>query len=371
VLAAITTAAAAIALAAGLRAGADSGGDPPASRPAPEPAATLSASELAGQRLIAGFEGTAPPRGLLRMLAGGGLAGVILFEDNLTGGRATRRLTARLQAAAARSRIAAPLLVMTDQEGGLVERFGGPPAASAATMGERGSAYARRQGVRTARALRERGINVDLAPVLDLGRPGSAIAAEGRAFGSRPGEVIAAGVDGFAAGLRSGGVAATAKHFPGLGGATTNTDLAAQRIDLGAAELRAADEAPFAAFSDLADPGGGLVMLALATYPALAPDPAALAPAIATGELRRRLGFEGVSITDSLDAAAARAWGDRDEVALAAARAGSDLLLYGDWRTAARARDALLAALRRGRLDRAGFERSATRVITLRESLGG
>jgi beta-N-acetylhexosaminidase len=235
-------------------------------------------------------------------------------------------------------------------------------------MGVRGVAYARRQGARTARALADRGVNVDLAPVLDLARPGSAIAAEGRAFGRRPGDVIAAGVDGFAAGLRSGGIAATAKHFPGLGAATTNTDLAVQRIDLGAAVLRAADEAPFAAF---ADAGGELVMLGLATYPALAPDPAALAPEIATGELRERLGFDGVSITDSLDAAAARAWGSRREVARAAAGAGTDLLLYGDWRTAVTARDALVAALRHGRLARAGFERSAARVISLREDLDG
>jgi beta-N-acetylhexosaminidase len=348
--------------------GSGSGDRPETPTAAPAPAAAFSPAELAGQRLVAGFEGTEAPRGLLRMLAGGGLAGVILFEDNLAGKRATRRLTARLRSAADRGPVAAPLLVMVDQEGGQVERFAGPPAASAAAMGERGPGYARRQGARTARALLDRGINIDLAPVLDLARPGSAIAAEGRSFGARPGPVIAIGVDGFAAGLRSGGVATTAKHFPGLGGAATNTDLAAQRIELGAAALRTVDEAPFAAFAAF---GGELVMLGLATYPALAPEPAALAPAIATGELRDRLGFDGVSITDSLDAAAARAWGDRDEVARAAAGAGADLLLYGDWRTAAAAGDALVAALRRGHLDRAGFERSVERVIALRQALPG
>lgn len=365
---------AALALGAGLIVGSGSGGDSdpdsaPAAAPAaaPGPVAELARSELAGQRLVAGFDGTDPPPGLLRALAAGELAGVILFEDNIAGRRATARTAERLQAAAARGPVAAPLLVMADQEGGPVERFGGPPAASAATMGERGTTPARRQGARTAAALRARGINVDLAPVLDLARPGSALAAEGRTFGSTADEVIAVGVDGFAAGLRGGGVAATAKHFPGLGAASTNTDLAAQRIDRAAAALRDADEAPFAAF---ADAGGELVMLALATYPALAPEPAALAPEIATGELRGRIGFDGVSITDSLDAAAARAWGGRGEVARAAAAAGADLLLYGDWRTAASVHGDLVAALRRGRLDRAGFERSAARVIALRTDVG-
>lgn len=363
---------AALALAAGLIVGAGSGDEAgSAGSPAPEAGSglempQLDVPELAGQRLVAGFSGADPPPGLLRMLAAGELAGVILFEENIAGRRATARMAARLQAAAARGPVAAPLLVMVDQEGGAVERFAGPPAASAAAMGERGAAFARRRGARTAAALRARGINVNLAPVLDIARPGSAIAAEGRAFGSAADDVIAVGVEGFAAGLREGGVAATAKHFPGLGAATTNTDLAAQRIDLGAAALRAADEAPFAAFVDA---GGELVMLGLATYPALAPDPAALAPEIATGELRDRLGFDGVSITDSLDAAAARAWGDRGEVARAAAGAGADLLLYVDWRSAAAAHGDLVTALRGDRLDPAGFELSAARVTVLRAGL--
>ena len=112
-------------------------------------------------------------------------------------------------------------------------------------------------------------------------------------------------------------------------------------------------------------------MLGLATYPALSRTPAALAPEIATGELRDRLGFDGVTITDSLDAAAAQAWGDRDEVALAAAGAGTDLLLYGDWRTAA-----VVDRHPRRRAPRAAASTappsssSAERVAALRGTLG-
>ena len=166
--------------------------------------------------------------------------------------------------------------------------------------------------------------------MLDLARPGSAIAAERRSFGSEPADVIAS-----ARRLRGG--PARGRHrrdreaLPGLGAAGVNTDFDAQSISVPLDQLRALDEAPFAAF---ADSGGELIMLGLASYSAFGNLPAALDPAIATGELRARLGFDGVSITDSLDAAAALAYGDRREVALAAAGAGSDLLLYGDWRTA-------------------------------------
>jgi beta-N-acetylhexosaminidase len=342
--------------------GEDDGSSPPAEEPLP----ALTPDQLAGQRLIAGFDGTRLPAGLERMVAAGELAGVILFAENIVSRERTSRLVASLQSIERPAGLEAPLAVVVDQEGGLVRRIPGPPTASAEEMGQRGAGFAAGQARATAASLLTYGINVNLAPVLDIARPDSAIAAEGRSFGSDPAGVIAVGVDGFAAAQSGGGVASTAKHFPGLGGATTNTDLEAQRIDTSRAKLERADEAPFAAFTDA---GGEIIMLSLATYPAFANRPAALARGIATGELRDRLGFEGVSITDSLDAAAARAFGDRDQVALTAASAGSDLLLYGDWRTAREINRTLSSRLEAGGLDRAAFEDSVGRVLALREGL--
>ena len=82
-----------------------------------------------------------------------------------------------------------PLLVMVDQEGGLVKRLGGAPSASAAQMGGRGAAFSRRQGSPPAANLRDVGVNVDLAPVLDVARPGGDIAETERGFGSSAGAV--------------------------------------------------------------------------------------------------------------------------------------------------------------------------------------
>ena len=258
-----------------------------------------------------------------------------------------------------------PLLIMVDQEGGLVKRLAGAPAASAAEMGARGAAYSRAQGRRTAANLRQVGVNVDLAPVLDVARPGGTIAAAERGFGSTASEVIATAIP-FAAALRRGGVAATGKHFPGLGAAPENTDFAVQRIGLSKQDLRAVDEAPYRAF---AAAGGDVVMLSTAIYPAFSPDPAAFAPEIATAELRGRLGFAGVSVTDALDTVAVRAFGGPARAGVAAARAGTDLLLFTEPAPAERARRALVAQLRAGSLDRARFEASAQRVLELRREL--
>ena len=356
--------AAAIAAASALAIGGGNEAGTPSS-PATDLAASLAPGELVGQRLIAGWEGEEPPGGLKRMIRSGGVAGVILFDDNVGSRSSTRRRMSELQRLAPGD--AGPLLVTVDQEGGLVKRLPGPPDASAEVMGSQGPEFARAEGRRTARSLRSYGINVDLAPVLDVARPGGAIDNEARSFGGSPERVSRIGVEGFAAGLRDGGVAATAKHFPGLGMVATNTDFASQKVRTSKSQLRRTDEPPFEAF---AGSGGELVMLSVATYTAFSDRPAAFSRSIVTGELRRRLGFEGVSITDGLGAAAAQAFGGDGEIALAAVGAGNDLLLYTDWREARSARNLLRERLAKGRLDREEFETSVARVLALRDSLG-
>lgn len=333
--------------------------------PPPPVASTLPASQLAGERIVVGFEGAAVPARLREMVRRGRIAGVVLFAANFPSRAAGRSLIASLQAIRRPPALRDPLLVMVDQEGGLVKRVGGAPTASAREMGERGAAFSREQGRRTAANLRALGVNVDLAPVLDVARPGGTIAATKRGFGSTAARVSATAVP-FAAALQAGGVAATGKHFPGLGAAPENTDFAVQRIGLSKRELRRVDEAPYRAF---AAAGGAIAMLSTAIYPALSPRPAAFAGAVATGELRTRLGFAGVSITDALETVAVRAFGGPAKAGLAAARAGTDLLLFPDLPPAERARRALVAKLRHGALDRAGFEASAQRVLDLRKGL--
>jgi beta-N-acetylhexosaminidase len=339
-------------------------GQPP--KAAVEPAAKLPLRQLAGQRVLTSLESTAVPAKLKAAIRAGEVAGVVLFAGSFPSRAAGHQLIADLQSIRRPRLLRDPLLIMVDQEGGLVKRVSGPPNASAQEMGERGAAYSRKQGGLTGRNLRDLGVNVDLAPVLDVARPGGTIAETERGFGETAASVAAAAVP-FAEGLQTGGVAATAKHFPGLGAAGENTDDAVQRIGLSKAQLRAVDEAPYAAYVAA---GGDLVMLSTAIYPALSPAPAAFSRAIATGELRTRLGFEGVSVTDALETVAVRAFGGPAEAGVAAARAGSDLLLYTHLGAAEDARRALVAKLRAGRLDREEFEASVQRVLELRGKLG-
>ena len=163
-------------------------------------------------------------------------------------------------------------------------------------------------------------------------------------------------------------MAATAKHFPGLGAATENTDFEAQTpAALEGANCATSTSAPYRAYIAA---GGKLVMLSTAIYPALldrAPPPSA--SRIVTGELRGRLGFRGVTITDSLGSAAVAEFGGQREVAVDGAAAGDDLLLFDDLPSALAGHEALVAQLHKGGLSRAPFLAAAGRVLRLRGEL--
>jgi beta-N-acetylhexosaminidase len=331
----------------------------------PTAASLLTVPQLAGQRFVFGFNGTSVPRPVARLIREGGAAGVVLFGGNFPTRAAGRRLIRRLQRIPRPPHLRDPLLVMTDQEGGLVKRLSGAPHSSAEQMGARGAAYSAEQGGLTARNLRDVGVNVDLAPVLDVARPGGVIADTDRGFGSTADRVAATAIP-FASALQDGGVAATAKHFPGLGAARENTDFAVQRLHLPKRRLRAVDERPYGGF---VGSGGALVMISSAIYPAFSGKPASMTRSIAVGELRSRLGFRGVSATDALGSAAVQAAGGSTRAAVAAAKAGTDLLLFSDYREAARAERALRRKLRDGAVDRRRAETSVQRVLTLRHRL--
>jgi len=336
-----------------------------AEQPRPSVAETLPADQLAGQRIVTGLDGTSISPRLREAIHTGHVAGVVLFAENFPTRTAGRRLIARLQAIPRPPKLRDPLLVMADQEGGLVKRLSGAPTASAREMGERGAAFSANQGRRTAANLRDVGVDVDLAPVLDVGRPGGVIAETERSFGTTASRVDSTAIP-FAEALQAGGVVATGKHFPGFGAARENTDFSVERIDLSKRELRAIDEKPYA---DFAAAGGEMVMLSTAIYPAFSDVPAAFTRAIATGELRNRLGFEGVTITDALETPAVEHFGGTGKAAVAGARAGADILLYARLGPAERAWEALVAKLRTGGLDRAAFEEAAQRVLELRAGL--
>jgi beta-N-acetylhexosaminidase len=297
-----------------------------------------------GQKIMTGMAGTAPSRRLLRRIRLGHVGGVILFADDVT--PSLRRTLARLQRAA-RAGGNPPLLIAVDQEGGAVRRIAdAPPARAPAAMTAPGA-----EGTATGRALRARGINVDLAPVADVGTAGFL---GSRSFGSSPARVATAACR-FARGLERSRVAATFKHFPGLGRSSQNTDLRAVTLGLSRGALMR-DLEPYRRCRP------ELVMVSNATYPALDPArPAVFSPAVVQGLLRGELGYRGVTISDTLAAPGVASPG----AALRASRAGIDILLYIDETLAARAYVRLLAAVRAGRLPAQAVLDSARRIGAL------
>jgi len=300
---------------------------------------------------------TAPPSPrFLARVRRGAMGGVLLLGNGWLTRATAAAVTGELQAAACTR--GEPLLIAVDQEGGIVRRLAwAPPTQAPAEMSS--PADARRQGAGAAAALRSVGIDVDLAPVADT--PSVADSFLGSRAFSRSRTWNARLTAAFVQGLQRNGVAATAKHFPGLGLAGGNTDDGRIVIDAAAWKLRLG----LGPFRSAIRAGAKLVMLSTAIYPQLDPTdrPAAFSPAIATGLLRRTLGFTGVAVTDSLTAPAAEAIPHAPRQALLA---GSDLLVFGAERASARAVSALAADAAGSARLRARLAQAAGRVRALK-----
>ena len=193
-----------------------------------------------------------------------------------------------------------PLLIATDQEGGLVNRlytFHGdlPSATEMAATGNPQTALA--QGTQAAKWLAELGINADLAPVVDVQTVNPPIL-ETRMFGHDP-QTVATYAGAYLVGLQSNGVAACLKHFPGLGAITSDPHDGLPAVNRSMAELENIDLAPYRLMISKDHPA--MIMATDVLMPAIDPTlPAELSPKAIDGVLRGQLGFNGVVITDGL-----------------------------------------------------------------------
>jgi beta-N-acetylhexosaminidase len=264
---------------------------------------------------------------------------------------------------------------MTDQEGGLIRRIKpGEPTQSEKQIGASPdpTAAAAAAGTGAAQTLAGVGMNTNLAPVLDVFREAGNFDDQfQRSYSSDP-RVCADCGAAFIRAQQRRRIAATAKHFPGLGAATKdqNTDLTTVTLTQSAAEIRAVDEFPFGA---AVAAGVDMVMTSWAVYPALDPEfPAGLSRTIVQGELRRRLRFRGVTITDALEAGSLAPFGDTSARALLAAQAGMDVLLCSgrDLGQGADAVQSIAAALEDHRLNPGHSRQALARVLELRQRLG-
>jgi beta-N-acetylhexosaminidase len=313
----------------------------------------------AGAVLMVGLPGVkTADEETVKLVTDVGVSGVFLAASNVRSADQLRELVTGLRAQSPR-----PLRVMTDAESGRVSVLravigGGPSPRRLARQRtpEQVQAFAADLGTR----LKDIGIDLDLAPVLDLDDGPSAGIIGDRSFGTDP-DVVTTYATAFRAGLAQAGVDAAVKHFPGQGRSGADTHIRKAVVETPVAELKARDLLPF---QHLIDSGTDVVMMNHLDYTDLDGDvPASLSPAAYA--LLRSMGFDGAAITDSLGMGAVNTRWDFPAAAVRAIAAGADAAFATDGRQAVRMRDALVAAVQKGVLSELRLNEAAGRMARL------
>ena len=317
-----------------------------------------------GQLLMIGFDGTELSQEFIAWLKEYQPGGIIVFSRNLVDQDQIAELTNSLQAQATQ----APLLIAIDQEGGWVSRLPNgftifPPAATVAGCHSTELAY--QAAAVTAQELRAVGINMNMAPVLDVNSNPLNPIIGNRAFAEDPDEVCKMG-EATIKGFHDHGVLACGKHFPGHGDTTTDSHKVLPIAKLSKARL---DRIELKPFRHAISRGLRAIMSAHVQYPALDDTaPATLSPAVMTNLLRQDLGFTGLSLSDDLEMHAIVDHLSVGDAAVRSLQAGVDLLLICqrlDRQT--EAIEAIQQALSSGDVSRQSIELSLARQSEIRQ----
>ena len=336
--------------------------------------ARMTTAQRAGQLFAVGIAGS--PGSVVARTVAAYHFGTLLFGTttaaSLTELRQVTAADQALASAAATARVR--FFIAADQEGGEVQRLRGPGFAaipSAVTQGELAPGTLAGEAAGWGRELKQAGVNLDLAPVMDVVPPGTAgrnqpIGALRREFGSDPQTVAAHGV-AFLRGLRQAGVAATAKHFPGLGRVTGNTDLTAGVVD----PVTAPGDPYLGSFQAAIDAGVPFVMVSLASYPGMDPRHLAVFSSRTMRTLlRERMHFGGVVISDDMGAAAAVASLSPGARAIGFLNAGGDMILSVSLPAAAAMDTAVLSKMKRDPAFRSDVDSAVMHILVAKRAYG-
>lgn len=321
--------------------------------------AGMTPEEKAGQLMMVGITGTELDGRTKADLQVIRPAGFVFFDRNLLTKEQVQKLSADLQQFS-RESTGMPAFIAIDEEGGAVARMKNilPPPPSAAQLAQSGDvdlAYA--QAKETAQKLREFGINVNFAPVADIGM------GRGRSYGND-----AATVEKFAAaaarGYRDGGVFFCLKHFPGMGRAKVDPHHDGSVIAADKDLLLQEDLRPFRSIITAVQPNDFFIMVGHLTYAAFDNQPASLSPAVMTELLHRELGFKGLAITDDIDMGAVHGKYPDEELGVRAIAAGVDLVLVCHRpEQQRRVYDGIVAAIKNGTLPQQRVDEAVQRVL--------
>ncbi|HVG91341.1 MAG TPA: glycoside hydrolase family 3 N-terminal domain-containing protein [Alphaproteobacteria bacterium] len=334
------------------------------------PKTAIVLEQAVGQQFLLTFEGReAPPQQFLDVLRRQHVGGVVLFRHkNMSNLAELHGLTHILQRAAAQAG-QPPLLIAADQEGGqLMAVDHTTPFPGNMALGAAGSdKLAYKVGRALGKELSAVGINVDFAPVCDVNSNPQNPVIGTRSFGENP-KLVARLSAALIRGLQSAGIAATAKHFPGHGDTSSDSHHKAPVVMHDAKRIRSVELVPFRAAMNSRV---RLVMTAHIVVPALNGGsnelPATLSPRILRDLLRRKMGFNGVIVSDALDMHAMEQGPGYVAEAMAAVAAGIDLLIFNhDLSRVEPAWSNLAQAARRGLLSADEIHASARRIMALK-----
>lgn len=324
---------------------------------------SMSIDQMVGQLLMVGFSGTEPDYYISRMINLRHIGGIVLFGRNIENIEQLAKLNNDLQRMSVDNN-GLPLFIAIDQEGGEVDRLKGHITSFPAPpdLGKIEPDLVKTAAAGVAKELKAVGINVNLAPVIDLAFASGIM--KNRSFGSEPDQVSEKGI-AVVNGHRSGGVISCVKHFPGLGRAMNDPHLAPVNIEFDLAEALEFDLYPF---SQSIQNHVEMIMVSHAVYPALDKEnPATMSPTIQQTLLRKTLGYRGLILTDDLEMGAVTTTDTIGNSAVKAIKAGADIVLI--CHTPAKqkeAYDAIVAAVNKGEISTERLRSCVERVVALK-----
>ncbi len=329
----------------------------------------MTLEEQVGQVLMAGFWGSTPSQEIIDLIQHYHVGNIILFSRNVRDARQVFELTRSLQQIAREAGQRYPLLIAIDQENGIVQRLGEattifPGNMALGAIGSEEIAYEVARA--TGRELKTLGINMNLAPVVDVNNNPANPVIGVRSFGEDPQQVARLGA-AMVKGYQAAGIISCLKHFPGHGDTTVDSHLALPTIPHTLERLETLELVPF---KHGIEAGAESVMIAHVCFPALTQHdalPATLSSAIIQGLLRKQLGFNGVILSDCMEMKAISETFGTERAAVMALQAGIDLVLVSHHYTQQRESiEALQAAVLAGELSSQAVQQAAERVLKLK-----
>ena len=322
---------------------------------------SMSQTEKLGQMVMIGIQGTKVDDDSLYMLHQFHMGGVILFDRNMDSPEQVKQLTSDLQA---QSNEKVPLFIGIDEEGGDVVRMAEKltPPPSQKEIGATGDIeQARTWAIKTAKSLKDMGINVNFAPVADVGSN------DKRSYSTDTNTVIDF-VRAATKGYQQENIIYSLKHFPGIGKGKVDSHVDSSNIDVVKEVLMTEDIIPFKTIIDENDPNDYFILVSHLKYPALDEEyPASLSSKIMTDLLRNEFGYKGIIITDDMEMGAVANHNDFRSIGVKAVKAGADIVLVcHEYEHQQEVYLGLLDAVNSGEISQERIDESVKRIIKVK-----